>query len=99
MSKLTIEEWIAKRDELQAQTLRIKNAPLKDRGFLRMQLAHGAGPDGAKCSGCVFLIETPPGYTAKNYRKCSKYGVTGGPGTDWRVSNPACGLFQAKEAA
>lgn len=29
----------------------------------------------------------------KSYRKCKVYGITHGEGTDWKVSNNACGLF------
>jgi hypothetical protein len=55
---------------------------------------HGAGPDGRKCKDCVRC-----GYVqySKRYYKCSAYGNTHGPGTDWRANWPACGIFIEKE--
>ncbi len=35
-------------------------------------------------------------YHDKNYRKCEVYGVTNSKATDWRGTNPACGLFPDK---
>ncbi|MEI6047048.1 MAG: hypothetical protein WCS37_22110 [Chloroflexota bacterium] len=52
----------------------------------------GAGPDGAVCKNCRYLINRP---SAKNYYKCTLRGVSGGPGTDHRVRWPACGRYDA----
>ncbi|MCB6570004.1 hypothetical protein LI142_10885 [Eubacterium limosum] len=43
------------------------------------------------CLNCHHLVRV--GCHGKAYRKCKVYGVTHGEGTDWKVSNHACGLF------
>lgn len=54
---------------------------------------HGPGPEGKTCKGCIRLRghRTAGGRT---YYKCLVYGVSSGPGTDWRLRWPACGLFE-----
>lgn len=41
------------------------------------------------CDECLFLVRSA------GYLKCSKYGISSGPGTDWRKKWQACGLFEA----
>lgn len=43
------------------------------------------------CLNCQHLVRVV--CHGKVYRKCKVYGVTHGEGTDWKVSNHACGLF------
>jgi hypothetical protein len=47
-----------------------------------------------KCGQCVFLERYKQG---GHWMKCGKSKQTGGTGTDWRSSWPACGLFQQEE--
>lgn len=58
---------------------------------LRMQTLYGAGPEGRTCGECVHLVTRS---RARDYFKCLHYGITGGPGTDWRKRWPACGKFE-----
>ncbi len=51
---------------------------------------HGAGPQGRKCKDCARCNYRQ--YSRRFY-KCSAYGNSHGPGTDWRVNWPACGIF------
>lgn len=55
----------------------------------------GAGPEGATCRACQFLRRQR---VSKVFFKCGKQPVTSGPGTDIRMKDPACRLFQIKEA-
>lgn len=59
--------------------------------LVRMHARHGKGPEGRQCQECAHF--TQQGGVAGTYFKCQQYGVTGGPGTDWRARWPACGLF------
>jgi hypothetical protein len=51
---------------------------------------YGPGPDGATCKTCANLFYHQ---LSKRYYKCSLRGCTHGPGTDHRVSWPACSKF------
>lgn len=44
-----------------------------------------------KCGNCAHLRTHS---YARDYFKCSKAAVTGGPSTDWRKSWQACGKFE-----
>lgn len=69
-------------------------APLDDK-IKRMHLAYGKGLCDKKCGQCkMFLREA---YHNGRYKKCIKYGQSRGAGTDWKVSYPACGLFDEDE--
>ena len=53
----------------------------------QMHKMFGAGE--GRCRDCDNLIC----YTRdRNYYKCSVYGLSCSEATDWRVSNPACGM-------
>lgn len=52
---------------------------------------HLFGRSEGLCLNCQHLIRVD--CHGKTYRKCKVYGVTHGEGTDWKVSNHACGLF------
>lgn len=54
-----------------------------------MQGLHGATP-GERCGDCQHMVLR--GHIT-GYYKCTKYGVSSGSGTDWRLKWPACGLF------
>ena len=63
--------------------------PFPDR-LREMHVIRGFGPAGAVCGGCAHLITMKRGGT---YFKCDLSRVTGGAGSDWRKSWPACGAF------
>lgn len=48
--------------------------------------------EGFKCKNCKFLENRS--YSYKNYYKCSKMGISGGPGTDIRLKDIACNLYE-----
>lgn len=50
---------------------------------------YGATP-GHVCKDCGLLDVTG---LSRRYYKCTVYGSTSGPGTDWRLKWPACGLW------
>jgi len=54
---------------------------------------YGAGPDGKTCRTCAHCVATGINTT---YHKCDMTKPTRGPSTDWRVSWPACGKYEAK---
>lgn len=56
-----------------------------------MHVRHGWAPD-QTCGSCRHLEVN--GYSRRVYYKCGLCGVTNGPGTDWRLKWPACGLFE-----
>lgn len=47
--------------------------------------------EGKQCKTCVHLVRKELSAT---YFKCNKFKNTAGPGTDWRVSWQACGLYE-----
>ena len=49
-------------------------------------------PEGGTCNTCTHHVESR---YAKTYHKCD-LNMTGGPGTDIRVSWPACTLYQER---
>lgn len=49
--------------------------------------------DGAKCKNCPHLDAYANYDETRYWYKCHMYGVTSGPGTDWRVGYDACGAF------
>lgn len=64
------------------------------RQLARMHARHGLTA-GATCGDCAHLFKHHGDY-AGHYFKCHQYGVTGGPGTDWRLKWDACGLFERR---
>lgn len=56
----------------------------------------GPGPAGTTCKDCVALRGYQNRSGRRTYYKCGVYGVSSGPGTDWRVKWPACGYFEKK---
>lgn len=57
----------------------------------QMYAERGSGPAGAMCGGCAHLVTVRAGGT---WFKCDLSRVTGGAGSDWRKSWPACGAFE-----
>jgi hypothetical protein len=73
-------------------TLEQKPGELKAmRKILTMHGRYGVGPDGVRCKECVQFVAVR---LAKTYHKCRLFGITGGPGTDWRGRFAACGRFE-----
>ena len=56
--------------------------------------AYGPGPEGKRCSDCVFLEGRR---YARTYYKCLKRLVTSSAATDHGKSFPACGAFKEEE--
>lgn len=48
---------------------------------------------GAICKNCPHLDAYANADDTRFWYKCHMYGVTSGPGTDWRCGNEACGAF------
>lgn len=61
-----------------------------------MHRVYGRGPVNATCRTCAHLYSKRYGET---YYKCDLNADTNGPGTDWRVSWPACGKYESEDAA
>ncbi len=70
--------------------------PLEGREFpariLQLWAVYGIHGE-ACCKTCRHLF--CHGHT-RNYYKCRKSKITRGAGTDWRVSWPACGLYEER---
>ena len=64
--------------------------PPKLKKLERMHSLHGLGPTDKRCGDCAHF------FAAGAYYKCELYGITGGPGTDWRVRWQACGKFEER---
>jgi hypothetical protein len=82
----TWDELFAYRQELEKHPAELK-AQAK---ILKMQARFGKPPAGVQCRDCVHFFKV---HLAKDYPKCELFGVTGGPGTDWRARFPGCGRF------
>ena len=54
-------------------------------------LFEGAGPAGASCASCHFLVSTG---NAGKFKKCGKQKMTHGTGTDIRAKDLACALYK-----
>ena len=50
---------------------------------------------GYQCKHCKFVTTNQK---ANTYYKCNKHPITNGPGTDIRLKDPACILFEIKGA-
>lgn len=59
---------------------------------LEMRARYGATP-GRRCRTCARLICHE---YLHNYYKCTLYGMSDSAATDWRVSYPACGKWEAR---
>lgn len=57
-----------------------------------MHREYGTMP-GAKCKTCPHLDAYCNADCTRVWYKCHMFGVSNGPGTDWRVGNDACGAF------
>lgn len=77
-------EWVEAHKDDQPQL------PERIRAMLRK---HGKTP-GKVCKGCAHLLRIR---YSKTYIKCDQSKLTHGPGTDWRVGWPACGLFEEEK--
>lgn len=51
----------------------------------------GAGSAGETCRTCAFAVSSG---NAGKYKKCGKQHITHGPGTDIRMKDAACRLFE-----
>ena len=60
-----------------------------------MRAYHGHGPEGAYCKTCRHLRHFRA--SSKRWTKCAQTTDTGGPGSDWSVSWPACALYEPVE--
>lgn len=47
--------------------------------------------EGKTCKTCAHLVRYRQSAT---WMKCKRSKITGGAGTDWKASFPACGLFE-----
>lgn len=77
----------------------IRNRDLLDRGIhpaTRRPIIVFSEERGAwTCGDCAHHVAKR---YAKTYHKCLKAGITGGPGTDVRVSWPACVMFKSGQS-
>lgn len=48
---------------------------------------------GCRCRSCPHLDVFTNGDNTRIWYKCRMYGLSSGPGTDWRCGNEACGAF------
>lgn len=48
---------------------------------------------GVRCKTCPHLEAHCNGDCTRVWYKCLMFGVSSGPGTDWRCGNEACGAF------
>jgi hypothetical protein len=53
----------------------------------------GYGPEGVTCKTCKFLDRNQK---SRTYYKCGKVEITNGPGTDIRLKDPACRLYEER---
>lgn len=83
----TWDDLFAYRQELEAKPGELK----AQRKILFMQGRYGKPPAGVQCRDCVHFVDVR---LAKTYHKCTLFGITGGPGTDWRCRFPGCGKFE-----
>lgn len=82
---MTSDEMFALRPQLEAEARRSKTA----KRIAYMHSVHGRR-ESERCGDCRhLLIKEHVG----RYFKCQLYGITSGPGTDWRKKWEACGLF------
>lgn len=84
------ERWIATAKALRHGRGRAGRRPGQPWADIR-----GAGPEDKKCKTCRFL--TCKGGTVKTFYKCGKAPITGGPGTDIRLKDPACMLYEEEK--
>jgi hypothetical protein len=77
--------------------IRDRFTPEQARKIGRMHQLYGR-TDGRTCGDCASFLRGGGIYsrTAGSYHKCQRFGISGGPGTDWRVRYPACGKFEER---
>ena len=66
---------------------------MSDKTIEAMHSAYGTFP-GVKCRTCPHLDAFTNAQVTRCWYKCRMYGVTGGTGTDWKISYEACGAFR-----
>jgi hypothetical protein len=71
--------------------IHVEGPPLPRR-LLTMHVRHGAA-DGQCCKDCRWLVQHD---YRRRYYKCLLYGVSSSAATDWRLSYPACGKWEAR---
>ncbi|MFD2172410.1 hypothetical protein [Tumebacillus lipolyticus] len=59
-----------------------------------MVRAYGAGPTGARCKTCRYLLVK---HFSGKYFKCAFRKLTNGPGTDHRANWRACSKYEREE--
>ena len=77
-------------EEVETQGQPTKRGPSPHQQMLRLY----GQKRGFVCSDCKHLVATGKNAT---YYKCSRFGITSGAATDWRLKWAACGLFQLRE--
>ena len=87
----TWDEMFAYRQELEKHPGALK----AQQKILTMQHRHGMGPEGRRAASARISSTG----ARESYPKCALFGVTGGPGTDWRARFPTCGKFEERRAA
>jgi hypothetical protein len=70
-------------------------SPSADAPQLRAMRGAYGRKEGETCGTCAWLHVKE--FDDAKYFKCTKYGDSQGPGTDWRKWWPACGLWMATE--
>ena len=68
-----------------------KQRPSHRRAGVPWAHVRGPGPKDATCKYCLHL--TSKGGASKTYYKCKMARITSGPGSDIRLKDPACKLF------
>jgi len=72
-----------------------KRAPGQRAGAKRVGMAwwevRGPGPEGKRCKECKHLARN------RRYYKCGLVEITHGPGTDIRLKDQACRLFEQEK--
>lgn len=68
------------------------SAPRQPRALRQMHAVHGVMGLGRECRGCLHLQRASNGNSS--FWKCTKYRVSAGTATDWRLSWEACGLWE-----
>lgn len=68
-------------------------ARTSDEKLALMHKEYGEMP-GVSCKTCPHLDAYCNADCTRIWHKCHMFGVTNGPGTDWRVGGTACGAFQ-----
>lgn len=83
---MTSDEMFELKPRLEAEARAVKLAKRLD----KMHLMYGRRDD-QQCGDCAHFVSVS---YANTYHKCTLYGQSHGPATDWRVRYVACGRFE-----